>query len=168
MWKETIVSCIKYQIPSAVNIGLNMIVKHPRTQSSITLADLRHYLSLNVREEYHWHLYLRYAVGVWESYRSRNIVVVVCVGGVIRLWVRPSTGLLFNTSWYMSEESHGGMILTGETRRTRIKICPTATLSTTNSHTYTNRERTQASAVRVRQLRAWAMARPPWRSINKC
>jgi hypothetical protein len=29
-------------------------------------------------------------------------------------------------------ESHGGMILTGENRRTRRKACPTATLSTTN------------------------------------
>jgi hypothetical protein len=32
----------------------------------------------------------------------------------------------------MSLESYGGMILTGETRRTRRKTCPSATLSTTN------------------------------------
>jgi hypothetical protein len=32
----------------------------------------------------------------------------------------------------MSLESDGGMILTGETRRTRRKTCPSATLSTTN------------------------------------
>jgi len=34
--------------------------------------------------------------------------------------------------WYMSMESHGGIILTGENRRTRRKTCPSATLSTTN------------------------------------
>jgi hypothetical protein len=32
----------------------------------------------------------------------------------------------------MSMESDGGMILTGENRRTRKKTCPSATLSTTN------------------------------------
>jgi hypothetical protein len=32
----------------------------------------------------------------------------------------------------MSLESDGGMILTGENRRTQRKICPSATLSTTN------------------------------------
>jgi hypothetical protein len=32
----------------------------------------------------------------------------------------------------MSLESHGGMILTGENRRTGRKTCPSATLSTTN------------------------------------
>jgi hypothetical protein len=33
---------------------------------------------------------------------------------------------------YMSTEGHSGMILTEETRRTRRKTCPSATLSTTN------------------------------------
>jgi hypothetical protein len=32
----------------------------------------------------------------------------------------------------MSLESDGGMILTGENRRTRRKTCPSATLPTTN------------------------------------
>jgi hypothetical protein len=32
----------------------------------------------------------------------------------------------------MSLENDGGMILTGESRRTRRKSCPSATLSTTN------------------------------------
>jgi hypothetical protein len=32
----------------------------------------------------------------------------------------------------MSLESDGGMILTGENRRTRIKTCPSVTFSTTN------------------------------------
>jgi hypothetical protein len=34
--------------------------------------------------------------------------------------------------WWMRLESDGGMILTGENRRTRRKTCPSATLSTTN------------------------------------
>jgi hypothetical protein len=33
---------------------------------------------------------------------------------------------------YISKESHGGMILTGENRRTLRKTCPSATLSATN------------------------------------
>jgi hypothetical protein len=33
----------------------------------------------------------------------------------------------------MSLESDGGMILTGDNRRTRRKTCPSATLSTTNA-----------------------------------
>jgi hypothetical protein len=35
-------------------------------------------------------------------------------------------------SWYMSIESHGGMILTGENQRTWRKTCPSATLAFTN------------------------------------
>jgi hypothetical protein len=34
--------------------------------------------------------------------------------------------------WYLSIESHGGMILTGENWRTQRETCPSATLSTTN------------------------------------
>jgi hypothetical protein len=36
----------------------------------------------------------------------------------------------------MNMESHGGMIWTGENRRTRRKTCPSATLSTTNPDYY--------------------------------
>jgi hypothetical protein len=46
--------------------------------------------------------------------------------------LQPPTGLLFIPRWYMSMESHGGMILTGEKWRTRRKTCPSTTLSTTN------------------------------------
>jgi hypothetical protein len=35
-------------------------------------------------------------------------------------------------SIYMSMESYSGMILTGEDRKTRRKLCPSAALSTTN------------------------------------
>jgi hypothetical protein len=35
-------------------------------------------------------------------------------------------------TWYVSMESHGGIIFTGENRRTLRKTCPIATLSTTN------------------------------------
>jgi hypothetical protein len=55
--------------------------------------------------------------------------------------------------------AHGGMILTGENRRTRRKTCPSATLSTTNL-TGVTWARTQAAAVRGRRLTPWAMARP--------
>jgi hypothetical protein len=34
--------------------------------------------------------------------------------------------------WYMGMYNHGGMILTGENRRTRRQTCPNATLSTIN------------------------------------
>jgi hypothetical protein len=44
--------------------------------------------------------------------------------------LRPITGLLLFIP--QSTESHSGMILTGETRRTRRKTCPSAALSTTN------------------------------------
>jgi hypothetical protein len=34
--------------------------------------------------------------------------------------------------WYISLESHGGMMLTDENQRTQRETCPSATLSTTN------------------------------------
>jgi hypothetical protein len=47
--------------------------------------------------------------------------------------LRPSSCLLFIPQViYMSLDSHGGMILTGESRRTRRKTCRSATLYTTN------------------------------------
>jgi hypothetical protein len=49
---------------------------------------------------------------------------------VSELW--PPMGLMSPLPRYMNMESHGGMILTGESRRTRRKKCPTATVSTTN------------------------------------
>jgi hypothetical protein len=38
-----------------------------------------------------------------------------------------------SSRWYRSMESHDEMRLTGKSRRTRRKTCPSATLSTTNS-----------------------------------
>jgi hypothetical protein len=57
----------------------------------------------------------------------------------------------------MSIESHGGMMLTGATRRTRRNTCPSATLSTPHG---LNRAWTRTFAVRGRRLTAWAMVRP--------
>jgi hypothetical protein len=37
-----------------------------------------------------------------------------------------------SSRWYMSTESHGGIVLTGENRRTRRRICPSAHLSITS------------------------------------
>jgi hypothetical protein len=66
--------------------------------------------------------------------------------------------------WYMNMESLGGMILTGENRRTRRRTCPSTTLSTKNP-TWTDRARTRASAVRGLRLTTWAMSRPTWMLI---
>jgi hypothetical protein len=48
-------------------------------------------------------------------------------------WVRPKRGciLMLHCPDDMSLESDGGMILTGENRRTRRKTCPSTILSTT-------------------------------------
>jgi hypothetical protein len=46
--------------------------------------------------------------------------------------LQPSTGLLSTSRWYMSMDSHGGMILTEENRRTRKRTCPSVALSTIN------------------------------------
>jgi hypothetical protein len=47
--------------------------------------------------------------------------------------LRPPTGLLFIPQViHMCVESHGGMVLTGEARRTRRENCPSATLSIKN------------------------------------
>jgi hypothetical protein len=40
--------------------------------------------------------------------------------------------VITHSPYDMSLESDGGMILTGENRRTRGKTCPSASLSTTN------------------------------------
>jgi hypothetical protein len=71
----------------------------------------------------------------------------------------PPTGILFIPMWYTSTENHGGMILTGETRRTRRKPVPVPLRTLQIPHGLT-RLRTRASAVRGRWLTAWAMARP--------
>jgi hypothetical protein len=57
----------------------------------------------------------------------------------------------------MSLESDGGMILTGENRRTRRKTCPSATLTTTNPTWIDPGE--NPGLRRERRLTTWAMAR---------
>jgi hypothetical protein len=54
--------------------------------------------------------------------------------------------------------AHGGMVLTGENRKSRRKACPSVILSTTNP-TGLTWARTHATAVRGWRLTAWAMAR---------
>jgi hypothetical protein len=58
-----------------------------------------------------------------------------------------------SSGWYMSMESHGGIILTVENRRIRRKTCPRVSLSTTNS----TQARNRASATRHQRLTAWAI-----------
>jgi hypothetical protein len=55
--------------------------------------------------------------------------------------------------------AQGGIILTGENRRTRRKTCPSAIFSITNP-TGLTRARTRTAAVRSRRLTVWAMAQP--------
>jgi hypothetical protein len=78
-------------------------------------------------------------------YRTGPLTVPLSIPQMIYKWI-----------W-----SIGGMILTGEHRRTRRKTCPSATLSTTN-HTWTAREPIRASAVTSRRLTAWAMTLLPY------
>jgi hypothetical protein len=65
----------------------------------------------------------------------------------------------------MSTENDGGMILTGESRRTRKETCPSATLSTTIPTWNDPAARTRDSAVRDRRLAASGMARPKVNSL---
>jgi hypothetical protein len=61
--------------------------------------------------------------------------------------LRPTKDLCSSPRWYMSMESHDGMILTSESRRTWRETCPSATMS---RHGLI-RSRTQAPAVRGRR-----------------
>jgi hypothetical protein len=64
---------------------------------------------------------------------------------------------------YMSMESHGGMILTGKTRRTLRKTCASATLSTTNP------TRTDPGAKpRLRGERPATQPPEPWHGLQTC
>jgi hypothetical protein len=64
-----------------------------------------------------------------------NIIIVVDddYGMRLCLWTVVTSGPIVQPPGdYMSVESHGGMILTGENWRTWRKTCPNATLSTTH------------------------------------
>jgi hypothetical protein len=67
----------------------------------------------------------------------------------------------------MSLESDGGMILTGENRRTWRKKPVPVPLCPAQIPRGLSRVRTRASAVRGRRLTTWAMARPQTASLNK-
>jgi hypothetical protein len=77
----------------------------------------------------------------------------------LRLWTAATGGHIVHPPRDMSVESDGGMILTGENRRTRRKTSPGDTLSPKIPQGLT-RGRNWASALRGRRLTAWAMARP--------
>jgi hypothetical protein len=65
--------------------------------------------------------------------------------------------------WYMRMENHGWLIQERGNQRTRSKTWPDATSSTIN-HTWTDRPRTRASAVRSLQITAWTV---PWHYLWK-
>jgi hypothetical protein len=60
----------------------------------------------------------------WRSYRKGKITSQNCGNQ----WIYCSP-----LRWYLSMESHGGMILTGENRKTQRETCHSATLPTTNT-----------------------------------
>jgi hypothetical protein len=91
-------------------------------------------------------------------YKHSWIILIIGVRLTSHWTAAAFTGLLFVPGWeWMSEitiffnfrkfRAHGGMILTGETRRTRRKTCPSDTLSTTYP-TGLTQTRTRAAAVR--------------------
>jgi hypothetical protein len=73
--------------------------------------------------------------------------------------LRPPMGILFMTKLYMSMESHGGMILTGENEISGRNFCPSVSLTSHIPHGLT-RAQTRASEVTGRLLTVWAMTRP--------
>jgi hypothetical protein len=77
------------------------------------------------------------------------------------LWTAANNGPIVHSSGdTMIMESHGGMILTGETEKLGEESVPIPLCPTQISHGLT-RTRTQASEVRGRWLNAWVMARFP-------
>jgi hypothetical protein len=71
-----------------------------------------------------------------------------------------------SSRWYMSLDSHGRMILTGETKELGKKPVPVPLYPLQIPHGLT-RTRTWATAVRVRRLMAWAMARPDFNKMKQ-
>jgi hypothetical protein len=61
---------------------------------------------------------------------SVRLFIYVFIYGVRRLCTAGTNGHIVHPTVDFSLESDGGMILTGENRRTRRKTCPSATLST--------------------------------------
>jgi hypothetical protein len=87
------------------------------------------------------------------------LIVIVRVGlDCVSVELRLLTGTLsipqMIHEWIWSS---GGMILTGENRRTRRKTCPSATVTNPIGLPWS---RIWASAVRSRRLTAWAMTQP--------
>jgi hypothetical protein len=69
----------------------------------------------------------------WLVSRPDHFIPTTGYYGVrLHLWTAATSGHIGHPLNDMSFESDGGMILTGENRRTRRKTCPSVTLSTTN------------------------------------
>jgi hypothetical protein len=73
--------------------------------------------------------------------------------------LQPLTGLLFIPRWYIRYRSHGGMIVTGDNRRTHRKSVPVSLCVPQIPHGLTH-ARIRASELRLRRLTAWTKSRP--------
>jgi hypothetical protein len=99
-----------------------------------------------------WGEYLDLRGMKWQEDGENCIYSVTMGWDCVSVELRPLTGpfsipqMIHEWIW-----SSGGMILTGENRRTRRKTCPSVTLTW---------KRTRAIALRSRWLTAWATARP--------
>jgi hypothetical protein len=107
----------------------------------------------------HLTLVIRF-IYIWVSQQLQiSMFVVVHVGEVtLCLWTAASTGSCSSRNLYVSMDSRGGMILSGETEYLGEKLVPVP-LCPQIPHGIT-RARTPSSAVRSQQLTTWAMARP--------
>jgi hypothetical protein len=90
---------------------------------------------------------------------GRPVLLFMSVGWDYVSELRPANGILFIPRWCMNMESDGGIIMTGENRRTRVDR-PVRVSLFHHKPTCTDKARTRASAVKARRLTAWVMARP--------
>jgi hypothetical protein len=116
-----------------------------------------------ILDVFRWHFFR-----ITHKYRVYSGVLIMGVSLTCHWTAAAFTGLLFvprRINEWMDEwknflfnfrkcGAHGGMIQTGENRRTRRETCPSATLSTTNP-TGLTRAWTRASAMKGRRLTAW-------------
>jgi hypothetical protein len=130
----------------------------------LAVLKMRQFLN-NIHQQKHFVQHSTPHLFWYSGYGGQTDVSLDCgcfYGSIVRPQMSMSEGVnkwknyFFN---FRKRGANGGMILTGENRRTLRKTCLSATLSTTNPTGLTG-VRTQAVAVTGRRLTAWAMERP--------